>query len=349
MTSVPAALAFPIGFDSQGIPTGLQFAALPGSDSLLLSLAIAVEKLFGPLPPPAPVAGCSGCTSVTTNIYPPAFNGTVGGQPNATDTWTYFALQFNGTCASDYLTNYGKSGELSQQAQSESACPADAARPVCSLRTISQRLGIFKRLLRGSCLLQASLALAPAASPCRCQALSALLADQRKASPPCLLQPTSIMNPAATCQTCIHLPTTSDLYPSNIKHPSGSDNPNTPPCFANHTLCCISSERWRQINDACDPGKHPKKLWKQTTTLLNPYLDLYLPFVGTYCRPLRCSDRPSPVRCQTLQAVDMHASCHTLVKGVDSQCNGHAPARSSACRPAAVILPSASGACKAGL
>ena len=133
MTCVPAALAFPIGFDSQGIPTGLQFAALPGSDSLLLSLAIAVEKLFGPLPPPAPVAGCSGCTSVTTNIYPPAFNGTVGGQPNASDTWTYFALQFNGTCASDYLTSYGKSGELLQHwAQSECTCPADMPCPLCS-------------------------------------------------------------------------------------------------------------------------------------------------------------------------------------------------------------------------
>ena len=105
---LPAALAFPIGFDSQGIPAGLQFAALPGQDSLILSLAIAMEKLFGPMTPPPAVAGCSGCTANTRSLYPVAFNGT--GQPNATATWTYFGLTFNGTCNSAFLTSYGQNG-----------------------------------------------------------------------------------------------------------------------------------------------------------------------------------------------------------------------------------------------
>lgn len=105
---LPAALAFPIGFDSEGIPAGLQFAALPGQDSLILSLALAMEKLFGPLAPPPAVAGCSGCTAATRSIYPVAFNGT--GQPNATATWSYFGLTFNGTCNSAFLTSYGQNG-----------------------------------------------------------------------------------------------------------------------------------------------------------------------------------------------------------------------------------------------
>eukprot|EP00891_Asterochloris_glomerata_P009220 jgi/Astpho2/9220/Aster-07177 len=108
--AIVTALAFPIGFDSEGIPAGLQFAALPGQDSLILSLALAMEKLFGPLAPPPAVAGCSGCTAATRSIYPVAFNGT--GQPNATATWSYFGLTFNGTCNSAFLTSYGQNGIL---------------------------------------------------------------------------------------------------------------------------------------------------------------------------------------------------------------------------------------------
>lgn len=58
-----AALAFPIGFDNTGTPAGLQVAAPPGSDGLILSLGLAMEKLFGSLPPPPTVAACSGCTA----------------------------------------------------------------------------------------------------------------------------------------------------------------------------------------------------------------------------------------------------------------------------------------------
>lgn len=44
------------------------------------------------------------------------FNATVAGStpPNATETWTSYTLTFNGTCASNFLTNYGKSGPVGQ-------------------------------------------------------------------------------------------------------------------------------------------------------------------------------------------------------------------------------------------
>ena len=73
----------------------------------MLSLALAVEKLFGPMAPPPTVAGCSGCTANTRNV-PVAFNGT--GQPNATAAWSYFGLTFNGTCNRSFLTTYGQQG-----------------------------------------------------------------------------------------------------------------------------------------------------------------------------------------------------------------------------------------------
>ena len=97
-----------MGLDSLGHPTGLQLAGLPGQDSLLLSLSIAMEKLFGLLPPPAAMAGCSGCQSVAKFVTP-TFNGTA--QPNATQVWSTFGFTFNGTCNSSYLTTYGQNGE----------------------------------------------------------------------------------------------------------------------------------------------------------------------------------------------------------------------------------------------
>ncbi|KAL3136240.1 hypothetical protein ABBQ32_007252 [Trebouxia sp. C0010 RCD-2024] len=109
------ALAFPIGFDNTGTPAGLQVAAPPGSDGLILSLGLAMEKLFGSLPPPPTVAACSGCTAHVAYV-PAEFNATVAGStpPNATETWTSYTLTFNGTCASNFLTNYGKSGPVGQ-------------------------------------------------------------------------------------------------------------------------------------------------------------------------------------------------------------------------------------------
>ena len=71
-------------------------------------MAIAMEKLFGLLPPPAAVAGCSGCQSVA-KFMTPTFNGTA--QPNATQLWSTFGFTFNGTCNSSYLTTYGQNGE----------------------------------------------------------------------------------------------------------------------------------------------------------------------------------------------------------------------------------------------
>lgn len=39
-----------------------------------------------------------------------SFNGT--GTPASNDTWSIFSLTFDGNCASNFLTNYGKSGPL---------------------------------------------------------------------------------------------------------------------------------------------------------------------------------------------------------------------------------------------
>eukprot|EP00891_Asterochloris_glomerata_P007936 jgi/Astpho2/7936/fgenesh1_pg.00118_%23_37_t len=105
-----AALAFPIGFDAQGIPAGLQFAAPHGKDSLMLSLALAMEKLFGPMEPPSLVAGCAGCT-VNTSAVPVTYTNTTV-QPSANEVWSYFSLQFEGACNSNFLTDYGKNGIL---------------------------------------------------------------------------------------------------------------------------------------------------------------------------------------------------------------------------------------------
>lgn len=65
-------MAFPVGFDSTGAPFALQLAAPAGMDGFLLSLGLALEKLFGPLPPPPTTAACSGCSSnvVYTNVSP---------------------------------------------------------------------------------------------------------------------------------------------------------------------------------------------------------------------------------------------------------------------------------------
>lgn len=55
-----AALSFPIGMSTDGLPAALQLGVLPGSDEKLLSMALAIEKLVGKLQPP-PSPQCSGC------------------------------------------------------------------------------------------------------------------------------------------------------------------------------------------------------------------------------------------------------------------------------------------------
>ena len=52
-----------MGFDSTGAPFALQLAAPAGQDGFLLSLGLALEKLFGAMPPPPTTADCSGCSS----------------------------------------------------------------------------------------------------------------------------------------------------------------------------------------------------------------------------------------------------------------------------------------------
>lgn len=58
-----AALVFPVGLDSTGAPFALQLSAPAGMDGLLMSLGLAMEKLFGPMPAPPSTAACSGCSS----------------------------------------------------------------------------------------------------------------------------------------------------------------------------------------------------------------------------------------------------------------------------------------------
>lgn len=48
-------LIVPVGLAS-GLPVGMELEALPGDDSRLLGLGIAIEQVLGPLPPP-PVVG----------------------------------------------------------------------------------------------------------------------------------------------------------------------------------------------------------------------------------------------------------------------------------------------------
>jgi mandelamide amidase len=47
-----AALSLPVGL-ARGLPVGLEIDALPGHDSELLGLGMAVEKVIGRIPPPA--------------------------------------------------------------------------------------------------------------------------------------------------------------------------------------------------------------------------------------------------------------------------------------------------------
>lgn len=48
-----AGVSMPIGLTKDGLPVGLELDALPGNDEKLLSLALALSKLFGPVPVPA--------------------------------------------------------------------------------------------------------------------------------------------------------------------------------------------------------------------------------------------------------------------------------------------------------
>ncbi len=49
--------------DNTGTPAGMQISAPPGQDGLMLSLGLAMERMFGPMPAPPTTAACSGCTA----------------------------------------------------------------------------------------------------------------------------------------------------------------------------------------------------------------------------------------------------------------------------------------------
>ena len=45
-------ISIPIGLSASGLPVGMELDAAPGADELLLAIALAIEPLFEPLPPP---------------------------------------------------------------------------------------------------------------------------------------------------------------------------------------------------------------------------------------------------------------------------------------------------------
>lgn len=53
------------------------------------------------------------CVHTVMHVLQANYNATLDGPiPNATETWTSYTLTFNGQCASNYLTSYGKSGPV---------------------------------------------------------------------------------------------------------------------------------------------------------------------------------------------------------------------------------------------
>lgn len=46
----------------------LQLAAPPGGDGRVMSLLLAMEKLFGSMPPPPEIPACAGCAANVTNV-----------------------------------------------------------------------------------------------------------------------------------------------------------------------------------------------------------------------------------------------------------------------------------------
>jgi mandelamide amidase len=45
-------LVLPAGLSANGLPIGIEFDALPGTDRRLLGLGLALERLLGPIPAP---------------------------------------------------------------------------------------------------------------------------------------------------------------------------------------------------------------------------------------------------------------------------------------------------------
>jgi fatty acid amide hydrolase 2 len=58
----------PLGLNAEGIPLGVQVAALPGNDHLTIAVALELEKAFGGWVPPPPRLGISPRTTITWAI-----------------------------------------------------------------------------------------------------------------------------------------------------------------------------------------------------------------------------------------------------------------------------------------
>jgi mandelamide amidase len=48
-----AGLVLPAGMTANGLPVGLEFDAMTGSDRSLLALGLSLEKVLGPIPAPS--------------------------------------------------------------------------------------------------------------------------------------------------------------------------------------------------------------------------------------------------------------------------------------------------------
>lgn len=60
-------LSLPLGLSTGGLPVGANFAGPLGSDSTILSLCLALEKVLGRTPPAPSMPGCMGCIANVTN------------------------------------------------------------------------------------------------------------------------------------------------------------------------------------------------------------------------------------------------------------------------------------------
>jgi len=63
-----ACLVLPAGITAGGLPVGLEFDALPGSDRRLLSIGLALEKVLGPIPSPAGAPAASPAARPGTDL-----------------------------------------------------------------------------------------------------------------------------------------------------------------------------------------------------------------------------------------------------------------------------------------
>lgn len=99
-------LTLPLGLSTSGMPVGGNFAGPFGADGEILSLGLAMERVFGRQAPPPGPPGCIGCTANVTN-QTVTYRGS--GPIGANDVWSSLNLKFEGDCLDASLNSYGQS------------------------------------------------------------------------------------------------------------------------------------------------------------------------------------------------------------------------------------------------